>query len=309
VPRAELLTAGEAFEDLIFIGLERLPRPGEEIKTSAFLQTIGGGAVITAVAAARLGLRTRVLSGLSAAAVSRLRAEGVSVANLKKPDEPHAITAALSTSSNRTFVTFNGINDALEARLARAVPRERAAHLHFAFYPGNCRRWTRIVAACRRRGMTTSWDFGWNEGLVDDRVFPALLNAVDYVFFNEQEALLYAGARNLEAALGIWRRHARAIIVKLGPQGSRWLSPGRDLAEPARRVKVVDTTGAGDAFNGGFLYALLRGFPPRACLQAGNLAGALSTRAAGGLDALPRTADLPAFLRRRAAGAAMERAR
>ena len=48
---AELVTAGEAFEDLIFVGLPRLPRPGEEIKTSTFMATVGGGAIITAVAA------------------------------------------------------------------------------------------------------------------------------------------------------------------------------------------------------------------------------------------------------------------
>ncbi|MGH9382882.1 MAG: hypothetical protein ACRD2N_01110 [Vicinamibacterales bacterium] len=51
-----LLCAGESFDDLIFVGLKRLPGPGEEIKTDHFVATVGGGVVITAVAAARLGL-------------------------------------------------------------------------------------------------------------------------------------------------------------------------------------------------------------------------------------------------------------
>lgn len=307
VPRAELLTAGEAFEDLIFLGLDRLPRPGEEVKTSEFLQTIGGGAVITAVAAARLGLRARVLSGLSDQAVARLRVERVAVANFRQRGEPHAITAALSTRSNRSFVTFNGVNDVLEPRLTTAVGRERARHIHFAFYPHDCARWARIVESCRARSMTTSWDFGWNEGLLTDRRFPALVEAVDYVFLNQQEAVLYSGQRSLGAAMRRWRRHPRAVIVKLGPLGSRWLSGELDLAEPAMKVKSVDTTGAGDAFNGGFLAALVRGLRPESCLKAGNAAGALSTRAAGGLDGLPHLTDLPASLRRMMQGGTQTR--
>ena len=71
VPRIDLLTVGEAFEDLIFLGLERLPRVGEEVKTSAFVQTVGGGAVITGIAAARLGLPTGLVSALGEAGAAR----------------------------------------------------------------------------------------------------------------------------------------------------------------------------------------------------------------------------------------------
>ena len=64
MPRPDLLTLGEAFEDLIFLGLDRLPKTGEEVKTSTFVQTLGGGAVITAVAAARLHLPTHLVTGV-----------------------------------------------------------------------------------------------------------------------------------------------------------------------------------------------------------------------------------------------------
>ena len=284
----DLVTVGEAFEDLVFLDLPRLPRLGDEIKTDRFLRSPGGGAVITAIAASRLGSRCRVVSGLGDGAVDVLRGEGVEVHNLRRPHEAHALSAALSTRRDRSFVTFNGVNDRLEPRFAAAARREKARHLHFAFYPRDCRRWERIVASARRRGLSTSWDFGWNEGLVRDPGFPALAAALDYVFINEVEAPLYARRRGLERAVDHWRENARNAIIKLGPRGCRWVSPSLDLSASAPRARVVDTTGAGDAFDGGFLHSLLEGATPIACLKAGNRMGALSVRGAGGLAGLPR---------------------
>ena len=291
--RPDLLTVGEAFEDLIFIGLPMLPRPGEEVKTSRFVATVGGGAVISAVAASRLGLSCRVVTGVGDTGLMRLEREGVSVANLRHAGEPHAISAALSTATNRSFVTFNGINDVLESRLPAALEHEDARHVHFAFYPHSCALWEAHVLALKQRRITTSWDFGWNESLLNDRRFPHLLRSLDYVFLNEQEAVLYARRHDLDAALAVWRDAPTNIIVKLGAKGSCWLGQRTDLHAPTRKARVVDTTGAGDAFNGGFLAGLLRGFGHSACLRLGNFVGTLSTRKAGGLDGLPALSDVP----------------
>jgi sugar/nucleoside kinase (ribokinase family) len=289
----DLVTLGEAFEDLVFLDLPRLPRPGEEIKTDRFLRTPGGGALITAVAASRLGTRCRVVSALGEGAVALLRGEGVGVRNLRREGEAHALTAALSTKRDRSFVTYSGVNDRLEPRLAAALrdeshQKKRARHVHFAFYPRDCGRWALAVARLRGLGVATSWDFGWNEGLTRDPGFPALASAVDYLFLNEVEASLYARRRSLARAIEHWREKARNAVIKLGPRGSRWVSLSIDVSAPAPPVRVVDTTGAGDAFDGGFLHALLNGAAPAACLKAGNRMGALSTRGAGGLAGLPR---------------------
>ena len=295
----DLLTVGEAFQDLIFVGLPRLPRRGEEVRVRQFVATIGGGAVITATAAARLGMRTMVVSALSAEAALALRRDRVQVVNLKRASEPHAVSVSLSTAVDRSFVTFNGVNDRLEGRLPAAIARRHARHVHLAFAPRHCARWTRIVEGLRSRGMTTSWDFGWNPALRDQPGFDALVGSADFIFVNEPEAALYARTRR-SAALPFWRRSARNTIVKLGAQGSRWIvgsstvrpAPSRrgvDVAMAAPRVRAVDTTGAGDAFNGGFLTAWLAARPARECLRVGNFVGAQSTRAPGGVDALPRT--------------------
>jgi sugar/nucleoside kinase (ribokinase family) len=317
VPRTDLLTVGESFQDLIFVGLPHMPRSGEELRTSAFVATIGGGALITATAASRLGVQTTVISALSAEATRSLRADKVRVVNVKRPSEPHAVTVSLSTSRDRSFVTFEGVNAKLESRLPAAIARQPARHVHLAFAPRHCARWTRIVERLRAAGVTTSWDFGWNPMLRDAEGFRSLLAAADFIFVNEAEAALYAGSRTRDR-LAYWRRTARNTIVKLGARGSLWVA-GRDhgarnlppslkrrragdfaeadqpsdVSVPAPRVRVVDTTGAGDAFNGGFLVGWLAGQPHRECLRLGNFVGAQSTRAAGGVDALPTRPTSP----------------
>jgi sugar/nucleoside kinase (ribokinase family) len=279
VPRIDLLTVGEGFQDLIFAGLPRLPRPGEELRTGAFVATIGGGAVITATAAARLGLKSAIVSALSEEAAASLRGDHVRVVNVRRPQELPAVSVSLSTTRDRSFVTFNGVNDRLEGRLPAAIARHPARHVHLAFAPRNCRRWIAIVNRLRKRGVTTSWDFGWNPPLRAAAGFGALINAADLVFMNEAEAALYARAH----------RRARNVVIKLGRRGSRWGS----VSAPAPRVRAVDTTGAGDAFNGGFLTAWLEGHPSRECLRLGNFVGAQSTRAPGGIDALPTRLTRP----------------
>lgn len=296
VPR--LLTAGEAFDDLVFVGLERLPGLGEEIKTDRFHASIGGGAVITAVAAARLGFPTSILSALSDSTAARLRDEGIRVTNLRRRGEPHAITAALSTTTERSFVTYTGVNAVLEPRLLRALSAPRATHLHVALSPGRLGAWTRLIRRLRTRGLTVSCDIGWNETLAGHDGLRDFFDACNLVFLNELEAPLYTRSSSLDDAYALLRNPRDQIVVKLGAIGSRWLRAGGDVVMPAPRVSnPVDPTGAGDAFNAGFLAAWLRGAAPAACLATGNAVGAASTRAAGGVDSLPMLADLPPLLR------------
>lgn len=291
-----LLTVGEAFEDLIFFGLPRFPAGGEELRTEQFVATLGGGVLITAVAAARLRMRVATASGLSDAAEARLGREGVGVQNLRRPKEQVAVSASLSTLSDRAFVTFDGVNTKLEPRFARAVAAASAGHIHLAFYPRDCARWVRLLTRVRRRGMTVSADFGWNEQLARDRALGDLINALDVLFLNELEAQLYAAAPTLDAALPRWRARPAVVIVKRGEAGSVWLDRREDLSMVAPHVRVVDTTGAGDAFNAGFLWAWLHGQSRERCLTAGNFVGARSTRRAGGIDGLPYLRELPSEL-------------
>lgn len=218
--------------------------------------------------------------------------ERVAFRNLRGRGEPIALSVAMSTATDRTFVTFDGMNPRLPARLAHVVASVSARHVHFAFQPKACRTWIPIVNRLRSRGVSTSWDFGWNTDLLRDPDFEALTASTDSVFLNKDEALLYARRRTLDRAAQFWAGHARMAVIKLGAAGARVVSGSLDLSAAAPHTRVVDTTGAGDAFNGGFLYAMLAGRPLRACLRLGNLVGARSTGALGGITALPAARDL-----------------
>src|SRR5581483_5427211 len=269
----DLVTVGEAFDDYIFHGLSALPAPGRELKTDNFVKTIGGGAVITAIAAARIGgARCGIVSALSRDAAARLRRERVAVKNLRRGTEPIAITVALSTARDRRFITYNGANSVLGHRLRLVVPRLRARHVHFAFDPRPCKPWIRIVECLRADGCRTSWDFGWNESLVRDREFARLCQTVDVLFVNRDEERLYRP-----------KLSANLIVTKLGAAGARAVGPGFAVrtAHLTRHTTAVDTTGAGDVFNAGFIVARLRGASITDALHAANRVAAKSTERVG----------------------------
>jgi sugar/nucleoside kinase (ribokinase family) len=89
------------------------------------------------------------------------------------------------------------------------------------------------------------------------------------------------------------------VVVKLGADGAMALGPDGLQRAPGMRVKTIDTTGAGDAFNGGFLHAWLDQSAIRDCLRVGNVCGALSTTRPGGNTSVPDSALLARTLRKK----------
>jgi sugar/nucleoside kinase (ribokinase family) len=244
------------------------------------------------VAASRLGVATAIVSGLSENAEKRLRAEGVRITNLRKGQEPPAITVALSTPKDRAFVTFDGVNARLGSRFIRALGTTSARVVHCPLCPRDIAPLAVALGHLRKRGTAVSLDFGYDRDLARDPRLLSLIAAADFLLVNEDEAKLYSKRRSLAQAETFWREHACNTVIKLGSRGSRWISPKGIVEEPAPRVRALDTTGAGDAFNAGFLAGLLSGLPARRALRLGNIVGARSTRAVGGLDGLPRLEEL-----------------
>jgi sugar/nucleoside kinase (ribokinase family) len=124
-----------------------------------------------------------------------------------------------------------------------------------------------------------------------------VLLATDIFFPNEVEASALTGRTDSAEALRALENGRTQIVLKLGREGCMAMDKGGLLHLPAFPVKPVDTTGAGDSFNAGFLHAWLRQLPLRQCLQYAAASGALSTLGLGGIGAQPSCEELEEFLR------------
>lgn len=305
----DLFTAGEFYFDLIFYGLPALPRLGEELNTNNFALALGGGAVISALTAAKLGRKVELVSVLGdsvldAFALAELRRAGVSTRFLKQQRRMMGgITVAVSVRQDRYFLTYPGANVLVQRHLlSPAVRRQlgRARHVHLGLSPRRWEPFSRLVAGLRRRGVTISWDLGWHPEAANQPGFRRFCALLDIIFFNRDEALHYSGAVIPEAALARLSRPGQCCVIKLGSQGAVAVGPdGRQSRVGGLRVQAIETTGAGDAFNGGFLHAWLDGAHLVDCLRLGNACGALSTTAPGGTTGTLTRAKLERILRQR----------
>ena len=107
-----------------------------------------------------------------------------------------------------------------------------------------------------------------------------------------------AGSADLDDAIQALSAKVRTMVVKRGPQGARVYEAGRSIDVAPPRVVPVDTIGAGDSFDAGFLRAYVLGKDTATCIRAGNICGALSTQASGGTEAFLDDVRRDAFLRK-----------
>ncbi|MEO1276539.1 MAG: PfkB family carbohydrate kinase, partial [Pseudomonadota bacterium] len=133
------------------------------------------------------------------------------------------------------------------------------------------------VAAAREAGATVSLDCGWDETMERAEI-GQLLAGIDVFLPNAAEA------DHLDR-LGVHPQAATLAVIKRGASGASALVDGTEIHEPALGVTPVDSTGAGDAFNAGFLSAWLAAEPLAVCLRAGNATGARAIARRGGFPA------------------------
>ena len=126
---------------------------------------------------------------------------------------------------------------------------------------------------------------------------PAILDAVTIPMFAEHVPADLTGERDLERGLRILRqRHPGMLVVTLGARGAAMLDGQRFIRQPAFPVDVVDTTGAGDVFRAGFIYALLRGDAPEGLLRFACAAAAVSCTRPGAIASVPTLDEVNALL-------------
>jgi sugar/nucleoside kinase (ribokinase family) len=145
-------------------------------------------------------------------------------------------------------------------------------------------------------GLTISLDTNDDPSGRWGGVLPELLDYVDLLLPNEAEACRIGKKETLDEALQELARRVPCVAVKCGARGSVVRVAGETFAVGAVAVKALDTIGAGDSFNAGFLFGWLSGWPPDQCAYAGNITGALSTLRVGGTEAFRDKELVQSFL-------------
>lgn len=292
----DILIAGEINPDLILSG-NVTPEFGqvEKLVDSAAL-TVGSSSVITACGAARLGLKVAFAGICGDDIFGRFMLEemtkrGVDVSAVRiDPDRPTGLTVILNKGNDRAMLTNPGTIADLQAADVTDTLLRCSRHLHVASYflqsglrPGLPDLFHRAHAF----GLTTSLDTNWDPSSRWDGVRD-LLVLTDVFLPNENEAIAITSARTVGQALEVLAGLAGTVAMKRGAEGAL-ARRGDEIASAQALLndRVVDTVGAGDTFNAGFLYGFLNGWSLAKSLRLASVCGSLSTRSAGGTSAQP----------------------
>lgn len=293
-PRGDILVAGDANVDLILEDSPPLALDEEKL-ARGFALTLGGSSSITAFNLACLGARTGFVGVVGddlfgRYVEERLKWAGVDVRALRKSARVQSgLTVWHLRGERRAGVTVEGTIRMLRANDVRAEDLGRYRHLHVGCY-FLLKRFQSGAAALFRRarkmGLTTSLDSNYDPSEQWDSGIFRTLRHVDVFFPNEIEAKRLTGKRDAKAAARELARYARIVAVKRGARGAWIHSAQGAFAVPAVRVKkAVDSTGAGDSFNAGFLTRFVRGESIEKCARAGARAGARAVTRVGGTTA------------------------
>ena len=287
-PAPTILCVGRLYCDLIFTDVPRLPSMGTEVFAGGLGLHAGGGAFITAAWLAALGHRAELASQIPnppfhdvvVAELTRARL-GLGLCGAPEPGLDPQLTVAIAGQGDRAFLTRR-TGPAAPELTAADLRGIGAGHIHVGELSTLLER-PDLVPLARSVGATISLDCAWDEDMPLDHVAD-LLARVDVFLPNDAE-MRHLADRGLTGPL------APLTVVKRGAEGSSAIMEGREISEPAERVRAVDTTGAGDAFNAGFLSAWLAGEPLPSCLRAGNAMGAKAVAGRGGFLAAPLAED------------------
>jgi sugar/nucleoside kinase (ribokinase family) len=299
----KVLVAGEINVDLVLQGYASFPTPGKETLVDDFVMTLGSASAICASGLARLGTPVGFLGVVGADAfgdfcLEAMRAAGIDVSRVRRdPALKTGVTVSITSPRDRALVTYLGSIAALRGGDVDASAMAGFAHLHvssFFMQEGLRPSLPDLFARAHAAGLTTSLDPGFDPAETWD--LAGALEDVDVFLPNETELAGIAGTPGVEAALRRLGAGRSRVVAKLGARGCATIDGGRLVSVPAFPIVPVDTTGAGDSFDAGFLHAWLGGRPLEDCLRWGCACGSLSTRGLGGTSRQPDHAEVEGLI-------------
>jgi sugar/nucleoside kinase (ribokinase family) len=297
-----ILVAGELNVDLVMTGLPSLPVVGRELTCADFEVVLGSSSAITAARLAALGAQVDFAGivgrdDFGQFVLGELKQYGVGTDHIQSVAISTGVTIALTYSHDRALLTYPGAIAVYDGQHVTPELLSQYDHIHvgsFFLQSGLQAVLPSLFQVAREMGLTTSLDVGWDplEQWSANLLLAPTLAQTDYFFPNEDEvnALVSADGsiENLIASVGSW------LLIKRGAEGATaYGKQGEVVSVPALAVDVVDTTGAGDAFNAGFLYACcVAGRSVADALRFAVACGAQAVTQVGGATGAPTASEI-----------------
>jgi sugar/nucleoside kinase (ribokinase family) len=303
---ASVVVIGELNLDLIVLGAKRFPQPGEELIVDEMVLTLGSSSAIIACQLAKLTDDVLFISktgddNLGRIALEVLRQKGVPTdAIIVDRSLASGLTISVALAGDRAMMTVMGcIEELRHDDVAFELLRGRR-HVHISsFYLQRGLRpdvW-RIFQRAHEMGLTTSFDTGWPSSAEVNGDLEKVWPHVDVFLPNEAEVVALSGRSDIDSAISWFAERVPTVVVKLGADGAMARRGDEVVTRLGFAIDVVETTGAGDSFNGGFIHGWLGGMDLGDCLDLGNACGALSTRAPGGTTSQATLGEAVEFVR------------
>lgn len=296
--QSDVLVLGDYFLDIIVTGLPEVPRLGADLFGQA-LETAPGGAYNLAIALHRLGVQVRWAARLGNDFFSRFvleeaQREELDTSLFEFLEAPYRIISiAFSFAEDRGFISYADPappGRSLEEIIRQARPRW-VVNLPF----DGSEETRRLIRLVHEQGGRVYTDCQYITQTLAEPGLAETLALTDVFAPNESEACQLTGAADAFAAAEILARYCPLVVIKRGGKGALARSGQQVWQAPPLPVSVVDTTGAGDCFNAGFLFGLLRGESIETSLRYGNICGGLSVTRHGGARAAPTLQQLKQY--------------
>jgi sugar/nucleoside kinase (ribokinase family) len=309
--RFDLTLAGETNLDLIFYGLPEAMPLERELLASGFKLTLGGSSSILAHNLAVLGSRVGFITQtgddeLGRIALDLLRDSNVDLSrSTVRHDVGTGVTALFPHSGPRHIITYPGVMASTTLADLDLAYLASSRHFHLSslwLQTGLQPDLPRLFTLLRAQGVTVSLDTnddpsGHWAGVLDD-----LLDCIDILLPNEEEVKRITARQSVDQALDVLAPRVPLTVVKCGSRGAVVQQGAvRDWVAPIA-VEPIDTIGAGDSFNAGFLHSYLQGVSAVRSATLGNITGALSTQGIGGTSAFRDQTLRQRFLAQHAVG-------
>jgi sugar/nucleoside kinase (ribokinase family) len=291
----DVCVVGEINPDLILYGLPKQLQPEVESLIEGFRLTLGSSSAIFAHNLSVLGTRVGMVSKIGSDALGKmafdwLASAGVDLAHVSVTSSKTStgLTVILTQPEHRFILTYPGTMFELSYVDLDLDYIFSARHLHLSSYflhKALRPKVAELFREAKARGLSTSLDTNDDpEGKWGDDLL-SVLPFVDIFFPNEREAKKIAATDDLTQAIEKLTRICRFVVVKLGSQGAIARKGSEEWRRNGMRVGSVDSVGAGDSFDAGFIHRFLQGASPAECLEYADIAGAFSTTQEGGTEA------------------------